>query len=295
MSGVRCVAPVGDITGEGVVWSADEGAVYWTDINRFLIHRMNGDGSVASWYFDEPVTALGLTDRPGTLIAALASRLILWWPRDDWRETLGSTLADWPEVRFNDGRPDPLGGFVVGTMGNNVGSDGEGLPVVPGIGKLFRFTPEGGFATIQEGIGISNTICWSPDHTIFYFADTLENVIRAHAFDPVEGVFGPARTYLANFARGLPDGSAVDSAGYLWNARYGGGCVVRVAPSGEVDRVVELPCGNVTTCTFGGPDLRTLFITTARGGAGQSERLAGSLFSLEAPVAGVPEMRFHIA
>lgn len=161
MSGVRCVAPVGDITGEGVVWSADEGAVYWTDINRFLIHRMNGDGSVASWYFDEPVTALGLTDRPGTLIAALASRLILWWPRDDWRETLGSTLADWPEVRFNDGRPDPLGGFVVGTMGNNVGSDGEGLPVVPGIGKLFRFTPEGGFATIQEGIGISNTICWS--------------------------------------------------------------------------------------------------------------------------------------
>lgn len=294
MSEVRCVAPVGDVTGEGVVWSADEGAVYWTDINRFLIHRMDGRGAVTSWLFDQPVTALGLTDHPGTLIVALASRLILWQPQGDVRDPLGPALAGWPEVRFNDGRPDPSGGFVVGTMSNNVGPDGEGLPVVPGLGKLFRFTPETGFTTIQEGIGIANTVCWSPDRMTFYFGDTLEDTIRAYAFDPANGIFGATRPHLLGFGRGLPDGSAIDSAGYLWNARYGGGCVVRVAPSGAVERVIELPCGNVTTCTFGGRDLGTLFITTARGGAGTSERLAGSLFALEAPVPGLPELRFRL-
>ena len=86
----------------------------------------------------------------------------------------------------------------------------------------------------------------------------------------------------------------MDSEGFLWNCRYGGGCVVRVAPDGEVERVVEMPCGNITTCTFGGEDLRTLFITTAAAGRGPSERLAGSLFALEAPVPGLAERVFRV-
>ena len=294
MGELRCVAPVGDITGEGAVWAGDEGCLYWTDINRFLVHRLDGAGAVRTWFFDEPATALALTERPGTLVVALGSRLILWRPADDSREPLGPPLPGAPRVRFNDGRPDPLGRLVIGTMGNNVGPDGEGLDVEPGLGRLYAFTRGGGFEELQAGIGIANTVCWSPDARRFYFADTMANAIRVHDFDPATGAVGAARPFLVGHDRGAPDGSAVDSDGFLWNARYGGGCVLRVAPDGTVERVIEVPCGNVTTCTFGGADLGTLYITTARGGQGRSERLAGSVFALEAPVPGLPERVFRL-
>ena len=292
---VRCVAPTGDVCGEGAVWAAAEGRLYWTDINRFLIHAWSAaDGSVRTWMFDEPVVALALTDRPGVLLAALASRLILFTPESDGREAIGPELPGWPAVRFNDGRPDPLGRMLIGTMGNNVGPAGEGLEVAPGLGRLYRFGADRAFTEIARGIGIANTVCWSPDARTFYFADTMANEIRAYAFDPVDGTVGASRPFLAGFGRGGPDGSAVDSEGFLWNCRYGGGCVVRVSPDGEVERVVEMPCGNITTCTFGGEDLRTLFITTAAAGRGPSERLAGSLFALEAPVPGLAERVFRV-
>src|SRR5512134_378547 len=137
----RCVAPTGDLCGEGATWSAAERSLYWVDINRFLVRRLDAEGGVRSWLFQEPAVALSLTDRPGTLVLALASRLILWTPETDQRSPLGDPLPDWPKVRFNDDRADPLGRLVIGTMGNNVGPDGEPLPVAPGLGTLFRFDP----------------------------------------------------------------------------------------------------------------------------------------------------------
>jgi len=290
-----CVAPVGDITGEGAVWSAAEGCLYWTDINRFLVHRLAvGDRSVRTWFFDEPAVAVALTDQPGVLLVALASRLLLWTPADDERQPIAA-LPGAGAVRFNDARPCPRGTLLIGTMGNNVGPDGEPGEVAPGLGALYRFAVEtGAFETLETGIGIANTVAWSPDAAVFYFADTLANEIRAYAHHPATGALGPGAPFFAGFERGAPDGSAIDSEGHLWNCRYGGGCVVRIAPDGAIERVVEVPCGNVTTCTFGGTDLRTLFITTARGGNGRSERLAGSVFALEAPAPGLPERPFRL-
>src|SRR5205807_1487848 len=155
-------------------------------------------GTLKSWFFTEPPTALGLTDRPDTLLVALASKVILWQPRNDARADFAMPVKDWPGVRLNDGRPDPAGNFWVGSMQNN----------------------------------------------------------------------------------GAADGSAMDRDGFLWNARYGGGCIVRVGRDGKVDRIVDMPVGNITTCTFGGADLRTLYITTAQGGSGPGERLAGGLYAL---------------
>src|SRR6266566_4751723 len=100
------------------------------------------------------------------------------------------------------------------------------------------------------------------------------------------------RPFLEGFARGLPDGSTVDSEGYLWNCRFFGGCIVRVAPDGQIDRVVEMPVNNITTCTFGGPDRKTLYVTTASIQAPPSDRLAGSLYAIDTEVAGQPENRF---
>lgn len=288
-----CVAPVGDITGEGAVWSAAEGCLYWTDINRFLVHRLAaGDRSVRTWFFDEPAVAVALTDQPGVLLVALASRILLWTPADDERRTIAALPAS-NAVRFNDARPCPRGTLLIGTMGNNVGPDGESGDVPPGLGALYRFAA-GSFETLETGIGIANTVAWSPDGATFYFADTLKNEIRGYDHHPETGALGAGVPFFAGFERGAPDGSAIDSEGHLWNCRYGGGCVVRVSPDGAIERVVEVPCGNVTTCTFGGTDLRTLFITTARGGNGRSERLAGSVFALEAPAPGLPERPFRL-
>jgi sugar lactone lactonase YvrE len=293
---LSCVAPVGDITGEGAVWSAAEGCLYWTDINRFLVHRLAvTDRSVRTWFFDEPAVAVAITDQPGVLLVALASRLLLWTPVDDERRPI-ATIPDsgGTAVRFNDARPCPRGTLLIGTMGNNVGPDGEAGDVAPGLGALFRFAGTS-FETLEAGIGIANTVAWSPDAATFYFADTLANEIRSYAHHPETGALSGARPFFAGFERGAPDGSAVDCEGFLWNCRYGGGCVVRIAPDGSIDRVVEMPCSNVTTCTFGGTDLRTLFLTTARGGSGRSERLAGSVFALEAPAPGLAERPFRIS
>jgi sugar lactone lactonase YvrE len=290
---IECVAPTGDRCGEGAVWSAAEKAVYWTDINRFLIRRYDeASGSVRSWIFDEPVVAIALTSRADTMLVALASKLILWKPLADSRIDHGFSLDGFPEVRLNDGRPDPHGNFWVGSMKNNVLPDGELGEVGKGLGKLFRVTPDGAVTVWRDNLGISNTLVWAPDGSCFYFGDTLENAI--YAYDYATGAIANERPFFTGFNRGSPDGSSIDAEGFVWNCRYGGRCIVRVAPDGRVDRVIDMPVENITTCTFGGEDLRSLYITTAAS-AVRGDRLAGSLFRLRVDVPGLPENRFTLA
>lgn len=290
------VAPAGDWCGEGPVWHAAEQAIYWTDINRFLIHRFEpARPAVQSWFFDEPVTALAVTDRPDTLAVALGSRLILWMPAVDERRDHGFRLPGWPKTRLNDGRPDPRGSMWLGSMRNNVNADGSAEEAGDTDGALYRIDPDGAVSEWKTGIGIANTLCWSPDRSHFYFADTLANVVWVYDYDEATGEIANERPFLSGFDRGLPDGSAMDSEGYLWNCRHGGGCIVRMAPDGAIERVIEMPSRNLTSCTFGGPDYRTLYVTSAGLGAPRGDRLAGSLFAIESEVAGMPENQFRVA
>lgn len=289
-----CVAPVGDRCGEGAVWSAAEAALYWTDINRFLIHRFDeATRAVRTWLFDEPVVAISLTDEDGRLLVALGSKLIWWWPQIDRREDHGFVLPGAPRVRLNDGRADPAGNFWVGSMKNNVLPDGQLGEVAPGEGILYRIAPDGAVSEWRHGLGISNTLCWSPDRSTFYFGDTLANEIYAFDYDVAEGAIAGERNFFINFDRGSPDGSAIDSEGFLWNCRYGGRCIARIAPDGSLAEAIDMPVTNITTCTFGGADLKTLYITTA--GLGPDERLAGSLYAMRVEVAGLPENRYGVA
>jgi len=289
-----CVAPIGDWCGEGAVWHAKHQAVYWTDINRFLVHRYTpADQCVRTWTFDEPVTALTLTASSKTLCAVLGSCVIAWQPETDLRGEPVFRLEGWPKVRLNDARADPRGSLWVGSMRNNVNPDGSTCALEGQEGKLFRLDPDGAVTTWRSGIGISNTIAWSPDHLQFYFADSLANIIWVYDYDPPTGAIANERPFLEGFARGLPDGSTVDSEGYLWNCRFFGGCVVRIAPDGTVDRVIEMPVKNVTTCTFGGLDLKTLYVTTASFEA-PAHRFAGGLFEIRTGVAGQAENTFKI-
>ncbi|MEP1586733.1 MAG: SMP-30/gluconolactonase/LRE family protein [Tateyamaria sp.] len=292
----KCIAQTNDVCGEAATWDATRGLLYWCDINRFLLHILDPEtGALKTIPFDEPVTAISLTDRDGWLLIALGSCLILFNPDTEAREDLANgMLLDWPELRFNDGRSDPSGAFWIGSMGNNVGPQGEALPAQDGKGTLYRYRAGTKLEAIETGIGIPNTVCWAPDGETFYFGDTLKNEISAYPRSPATGDIGAGKPFFAGFERGLPDGSAMDSEGYLWNCRYGGRCIVRIAPTGDVDRIIDLPVENVTTCTFGGPNLKTLFITTAGAEKAGIEPLAGGLFALDVDTSGLKENVFSI-
>lgn len=290
----RCVAPVGDWCGEAPVWCASQNALFWVDINRCLIHRyMAADETVRTWFFSEPVTALALTEKDDTFVVAMASKVILWNIKSEaWQDT-GFRLEGWPRVRLNDGRADPSGSFWIGSMRNNVNPDGSDGEVGGTDGTLYRIDPDFKVSVWEGDIGIANTLAWSPDGRKFYFGDTLANSVNLYDYDPADRSIKNKQPYFQGFSRGLPDGSAIDSHGYLWHCRVGGACIVRIAPDGVVNKVIEFPGLKPTSCTFGGHNLDILYVTSAALGI-TGDRLAGGLFALEAGVAGVPENRFAV-
>jgi sugar lactone lactonase YvrE len=180
-------------------------------------------------------------------------------------------------------------------MKNNVAPDGGHLEVTGNSGSLYRVTPGGDVTIWDTGFGITNTMVWSPDHKTFYCACSLRNTIYAYDYDLSNSAVRNRRKFVEKVDRGLPDGSAIDEEGYLWNCRFFGGCILRIAPDGKIDRVIEMPVSNVTNCIFGGRDLKTLYITSASIGASVGERLAGGLFAMDTNVRGLPASQFRIS
>ena len=239
--------PAGDVCGEGVLWDRDSQSIYWTDINRFLVHRYSlPDGAVKTWFFSEPVTCVMQPNRKGTLCLSLGSGLTLWQPAGNTPHVKLFALPGWPFVRCNDAGIDPGGRAWVGSMRNNVKEDGAPGQAGGEDGVLYRVDGTGASIECRRQLGISNTLLWSPDRTRFYFGDTLKNCIWSYDFDLATGNIRGEQTFFEGFARGKPDGSAMDTDGYVWNCRYGGGCIVRVAPDGTIDRVIEMPVSRPT-------------------------------------------------
>jgi len=292
---IRCLAKTDDVCGEGVVWHPKHNAVYWTDINRGLLHRLAlSSKEVETWAFDQPVTALGLTTDPERLLVVLGGRVLVWSPRNDRRDNVLFTLPQWPVSRCNDARVDPGGILWLGTMQNNIGGDGSTRQITDHIGELLSLNATGVTHTWQNGVGIGNTIAWSPAEDLMYFADTLRNEIYIYEYDKSAQRVSNQRIFTKGFERGLPDGSAIDVEGFLWNCRYGGGCIARFAPDGSVDLVIDVPVPNPTTCAFGGPDLRTLYFTSAGEGTQRGGPEDGGLFSMRVPVRGLETTPFRL-
>jgi sugar lactone lactonase YvrE len=287
--------PAGDVCGEGVLWDWDSQSIYWTDINRFLLHRYSlPDGAVKTWFFSEPVTCVMQTNRKGTLCLSLGSGLVLWEPADDTPHVKLFALPGWPFVRCNDAGIDPGGRVWVGSMRNNVKEDGAPGEAGGEDGVLYRVDGTGASQECRRQLGIANTLLWSPDRTRFYFADTSINCMWSYEFDLATGNIRGEQPFFQGFERGKPDGSAMDTDGYVWNCRYGGGCIVRVAPNGTIDRVIEMPVNRPTNCTFGGPGGNVLYVTSASPDPGQWERFGGGLFALETDVTGMPANEFKL-
>ena len=297
MKVAECIVRSRDLCGESPLWDAAQKCVYWTDINGFAIRRLfPATGKMKSWKFDAPVTALALTSIDGWLIAAVGGRLLFWTADGDRRVEFVAVERDWPNHRLNDGSADPEGNFWVGSMRNNVAADGSEVKAEGFTGSLYRVNPSGEVSVRDSEFEIANTVVWSPDRSTFYCACTVRNVIWAYDYvaDGANSALSNRRVFAERAGAGLPDGSAMDEEGFVWNCRWGGKAILRIAPNGEVVEKIEIPVTNVTNCTFGGEDGRTLFVTTASMGA-EREELAGGLFAMRVPVTGTPVWKFRIA
>ena len=284
----ECVLDVRASLGECPVWSGDERALYWIDINAPSLNRFDpATGANLSWPMPSSIGSFAVRAQGGFVVAL---RDGIWLV--DRAGRLGDRVAEAPydpsHHRFNDGRADPAGRFWVGTM--NERRDGASA-------ALYRLDRYFTLTEMADGITISNGLAWSPDRRTLYHADTPARTISAYPFDAAAGTIGGRRVF-AHFEGETerPDGAAVDSEGCYWIAFYRGGKIVRLSARGERLGEYPVPAMCPTMCAFGGPDLRTLYVTTARQMREPDElaRLpqSGGIFAMQVEVPGLPEPRF---
>ena len=290
MSEVEVAAGGNAVLGESPVWSPDEAALYWVDINNPTVHRLDPTtGERRYWLIETETGSIGLAG-PGRLVAGLRTGLHFLDLETGKIEKICDPEGEgrFNENRMNDGKVDRAGRFWVGTM-NDPGHEPRGT--------LWRIGGDGIAEPTMGEIRIPNALCWSPDSSTMYFTDSYSHEIWAFDFDLEEGAFENKRVFAAvPEDEGVPDGATVDAEGFVWCAHMFGGKVSRFAPDGGVERTIELPVPQVTSCAFGGPDLATLYITTASlrmdRAALAEQPLAGALFAIDPGVRGLPEPVF---
>ena len=293
---VEMIHAAGNIVGESAVWDDRQARLIWVDIIGQRIHALDPETRAHhSWQTPGRVTSIGLRADGGAIVG-LERRVALW----DWDgpfETLCEIEPDLPENRLNEGAVGPDGAYWVGTMQNNIGPDDGPRDITRDSGRLWRIAPDGTVSAIcDDAFGITNTLVWpAPGQLIT--ADTLKNALYRYRVDPASGRLSDCQTVSEGFPRGLPDGSCMDREGMIWTARVAGGaCLTRMSPAGDILQVIDLPCSWPTSCAFGGPDLQTLFVTSARFTMTPDHLEAhpqeGGLFALRPGVAGQPANRF---
>ena len=279
-----------DILGESPLWNEAEQALYWIDIRLPAIRRLDpASGRIDTWPMPDLVGSIAFAD-DGRLVVALAESVSLFDAANGSMEPVATLPARIDGHRFNDGRCDRQGRFWVGTM-HNITRAPQGV--------LYRLDGPGELMPALSGIHIPNSLAWSPDGRTMYFADSLLYTIFAYDFDTASGRMGDKRVFATTQAPGFPDGSTVDAEGFLWNAQFDAWRIVRYAPDGRIDRVLELPVQRPTCCAFGGPNLDILYVTTASQKMTREELdaqpLAGALLALDVGVRGLPEPRFALS
>jgi sugar lactone lactonase YvrE len=244
-------------------------------------------GRTQSWTLPEMVGSLAIRERGGLLLA-MRSSISFFDPATGALERVAAPEAGRENMRFNDGKCDRQGRFWSGTMNDLVREPS---------GTLYRLDPQRGCVAQFNGLRTPNSLAWSPDGRIMYFADSRSQVIHAYPYEPATGELGAPRVFHTVEPPAIPDGATVDAEGFVWSALYGGSRVVRIAPDGRVDRTIELPVEQPTSCQFAGPNLDVLFITTARQRLTQEQLaqqpLAGALLAADVGVRGLPETRYR--
>ena len=272
--------------GEGPVWDADAGVLWWVDIEGRRIHRF--DPATRADTSFETATMVGAVAirASGGLVAALADGVWTVDPESGAAE-LFVGLGEPPEVRSNDAKCDPAGRFLVGTMAF------DNSP----IGSLYSVEADGSVRRLLDELSIANGMAWTEDGGTFYYIDSPLRRVDAFDYDLATGAISRRRPYLVFDDRvPKPDGMSIDAEGGLWIAFWDAAEIRRYGPDRELDVVVRVPATQVTSCAFSGPDLRDLYITSATtelsAEALAEQPHAGGLFHVRAPVPGVLPHRF---
>jgi sugar lactone lactonase YvrE len=267
--------------GEGPVWSPTWGGLRWVDMLAGDVLSLADDGSITRRHVGD-IAAVVRPRRRGGAIIGVERGFALEDP--DGSVAPLEPLWEDPQVRMNEGGCDPDGRFYCGSMAYDQHE---------GAGSLYRLDPDGSAVVVLGGVTVSNGLEWSPDGSRVYYNDTPTGQVDVFDYDRDGGLTARRRFVAIPDDAGKPDGLTVDADGGVWVALYGGGAVRRYSPEGRLDEVVEVPAGNVTACTLGGPDLDQLFVTTSREGLEDDEQpVAGSLFRAAVGVRGLPARAF---
>ncbi|MGE3831747.1 MAG: SMP-30/gluconolactonase/LRE family protein, partial [Parvibaculaceae bacterium] len=287
---IEVVVDVKTILGEGPLWDVGLERFFWIDSFGGVVYRSTYDGrELRAWDVPSKIGSIAIRKDGNGAICSLANGFHAL----DFK-TGDCTLIHDPEPgksnnRINDGKVDRRGRFVAGSM--------DTMEEGPN-GALYRLDPDFKVTKLDSNIIVSNGPCWSPDDKIFYFADSWSGEIWAYDYDINTGSVKNRRTFtkIDTSRGGAADGSTVDSEGYLWNAQVYDGKIVRYAPDGKVDKIIDMPVKKVTSVNFGGPNLDILYVTSMAKpplprfpGDGV---LRGSLFAIyDLGIKGVPEPR----
>jgi sugar lactone lactonase YvrE/DNA-binding IclR family transcriptional regulator len=285
---VRCAIPGSLFLGEGPFWSARDRQLYFVDILAPSV--CVGDpskGTYRSWPMPE-LTSFLIPRKRGGFVAAMQNELRAVDLETGESTTLAQPEANRPGNRFNDGKCDRRGRLWAGTLA---------IDTTPGQGSLWRLDPDGRTREMDRGFHVSNGLGWSPDDRLFYFTDTAKQTIYVYDFDIEMGAIENRRVFASvPESEGKPDGLTIDAEGFVWSAHWDGWCVTRYDPDGHVERVINLPVPRPTSCVFGGIDMQTLFVTSARIRLSAAQiadaPLSGSVFAIETGIKGLPENIF---
>lgn len=285
---LEVVVDLGADIAEGPTWDAATGTLIFVDTMPGRIYRYDPITCALSHVrIDQPIGA-AIPRRRGGLVAAVRDGVGVVDEATGALEIIAPIETELPDNRMNDAKCDSRGRLWVGSLS---------MSYVRGAGALYRVDPDHRFVQVATGVSISNGIAWSPDETRMYFNDTRGRGVDVFDYDIETGAATNRRRFVAiDRSDGLPDGMTVDADGHLWVAQFRGGIVRRYSPSGEPVGSVSMPVSQVTSCAFGGPDLRDLYITSATHTltpeALRREPLSGAIFRCRPGVAGIPANAF---
>jgi sugar lactone lactonase YvrE len=288
---MKCVVEAQALLGEGVCWDPKEQCLWWLDILGKRIHHYDpATGLSEAFPTREAPGCLAVRERGG-LIVSVASGFQFFSPESGEFLPIVDPEANLPETRFNDGKTDRQGRFWSGTTFDSPGQS------MRKIGALYRLDTDLSCHRMVGDIGISNGLAWSPDSRTMYFTDSYGSKVWAWDFNPANGEIDHQRVFAdLDFLQGVADGATVDAEGCYWVTVPFKGKVLRFDPSGRLVSTIDLPTDVPTCCEFGGPELDTLYVTTATLGRSAGElsgqSFPGGLWAIDVGVKGLPARPF---